>query len=83
MRSLNRAKNENFTEITTVHVRNRKEFMIVGAVLATLRALSIVNKNKGSTIIASVKKIFRTETNMILVAPQRHARPKSKKKSSR
>lgn len=83
MSSLNRAKNENFTEMTTVHMRNRKEFMIAGAVFATPKASSTVIKNKGSTRRASVKKIFRTETSMIPVAPQRHARPKSKKKSSR
>lgn len=83
MRSLNRAKNENLTEITTVHVRTRKEFTIAGAVFATLKAPSFVNKNDWSTRIASAKKICRTETKMIPVAPQRHARPKIRKKSSR
>lgn len=79
MRILNKAKNENFTEITTVQVRNKKECMIAGAVFATVRAFSTGNLNEGSTRRASVTKIFRTEARRIPVAAQRHTRPKSKK----
>ena len=82
MRSLNRAKNENFTQTTVAHAREKNELTTAVESVRSRRS-SAVSTTRLSFWRASIMKIIRTRSKMRPVVAERQNRPKSKKKSSR